>query len=70
MDPDAAYYEMYCAMRDGDFPKARAMANNLKNWLDRGGFYPQKYSRVEVISYLSSVLRRTVCNVSECQMVV
>jgi len=59
MDPDDAYLEMYFSMEGEDYPRARELALGLKNWLDRGGFYPQKYSRVEVDSYLLSVLRRT-----------
>lgn len=60
MDPDACYYEMYCHMRDGEYVQAREHALNLKDWLDKGGFYPIKYSQVEVDAYLASVLRRTV----------
>jgi len=59
MDPDVCYYETYCLMRDGEYVNAREHALNLKEWLDKGGFYPKKYSRVEVDSYVLSVLRRT-----------
>ena len=59
MDPDEAYYQLYQAMKDKDFATARQCAQDLKQWLGRDGFYPVKYSRVEVDAYLASVLRRT-----------
>ena len=59
MDPDTTYYAMFAAMRDGLFKLARAHAIKLQNWLMAGGCYPIRYSRVEVESYLKSVLRRT-----------
>ena len=61
MDPDVCYYDMFAAMRDSDYLKARGLAKALKNWLKCGGFYPQKYCKVEVDAYLASVLRRTSC---------
>lgn len=59
MDPTTCYLEMYEAMRDGDHETARERAIALKEWLDRGGFYPPRYTQVEVDSYLRNVLRRT-----------
>ncbi len=59
MDPDVCYYEMFCAMRDKDFRTARDRAIDLNHWLFKGGFYPQKYSKVEVDSYLANVMKRT-----------
>lgn len=59
MDPTACYLEMYEAMRHGDHETARERALALKEWLDRGGFYPPRYTQVEVDSYLRNVLRRT-----------
>ena len=59
MDPDATYYEMFAAMRDGKLAEARQHALDLREWLDKGGFYPQRYSKQEVDAYLASVLRRT-----------
>jgi hypothetical protein len=59
MDPTTCYLEMYEAMRDGDHETARERALALKEWLDRGGFYPPRYTHVEVDSYLRHVLRRT-----------
>lgn len=59
MDPDETYYQMFCAMRDFDHETAREHAQNLSEWLSKGGCWPQKYSRVEVAAYIISVIRRT-----------
>ena len=59
MDPTAAYQDCYEAMRARDFETARQRAVDLRQWLGKGGFYPPKYSKVEVDSYVASVLRRT-----------
>ena len=59
MDPTQCYLEMYAAMQAGDFVTARERALALREWLDRGGFYPPTYSQTEVRAYLASVLRRT-----------
>ena len=59
MDPTAAYLDMYEAMKEKDLETARERALGLKEWLGRGGFYPPRYSKVEVDSYLAGVLRRT-----------
>lgn len=60
MDPTICYLEMYEAMKAGDHQTARQRALELKQWLDRGGFYPTSYTRTEVDAYLANVLRRTV----------
>lgn len=59
MDPTTCYLEMYEAMRDGDHETARERALALREWLDKGGFYPPRYTRTEVNAYLANVLRRT-----------
>ena len=59
MDPTAAYLEMFNAMKVKDHETARERALDLKEWLGKGGFYPPRYSRVEVDAYLANVLRRT-----------
>jgi len=59
MDPTAAYLEMFAAMNERDFETARERALGLREWLGRGGFYPPRYSKVEVDAYLARVLRRT-----------
>lgn len=46
-------------MKEGDLATARERALALKEWLDRGGFYPPNYTEVEVRSYLANVLRHT-----------
>jgi hypothetical protein len=65
MDPDETYRAMYFAMCEKKFQDARDNAMALKGWLSAGGFYPQNSTKVEVDSYLSSVLRRTRCICSE-----
>lgn len=59
MDPTQCYLEMYEAMRQGDLATARELAESLRDWLAKDGFYPPNYSRIEVDAYLASVLRRT-----------
>jgi hypothetical protein len=59
MDPTTAYLEMFDAMKQKDSETARERALGLKEWLGRGGFYPPRYSRVEVDAYVANVLRRT-----------
>jgi len=59
MDPTAAYLQMFEAMKEKDLETARERALGLKEWFGRGGFYPPRYSRVEVDAYLADVLRRT-----------
>ena len=59
MDPTTAYLEMFAAMKNKDLETAREHALGLREWLGRGGFYPPRYSRVEVDAYLANVLRRT-----------
>lgn len=59
MDPTECYLEMYEAMKVKDFATARERAVALRAWLDRGGFYPPRYSQTEVDAYLANVLRRT-----------
>ncbi|MFO7906044.1 MAG: hypothetical protein R6U98_25520 [Pirellulaceae bacterium] len=59
MDPDTCYLKIYESMRDGDLITGREHALALKEWLDKGGFFPKRYSREEVTAYLAHVLRRT-----------
>jgi hypothetical protein len=59
MDPSVCYLEMQEAMQHGDHHIARERALALRDWLDRGGFYPPRYSEVEVDAYVRNVLRRT-----------
>lgn len=59
MDPTTCYLEMYEAMRHDDHEAAREKALALREWLDKGGFYPPRYTKTEVDAYLANVLRRT-----------
>jgi len=62
MDPTQCYLEMFDAMRNGDFAAARERALALRDWLDRGGFYPPNYTHAEVRGCLANVLRRTAAS--------
>ena len=59
MDPTTAYLAMFEAMKDNDLETARERAVDLREWLGKGGFYPPKYSKVEIDAYVANVLRRT-----------
>lgn len=59
MDPKQCYLEILEAMKQGDLATARERAQDLKQWLDRGGFCPPDYTADEVRSYLATVLHRT-----------
>ena len=59
MAPTPCYLEVYEAIRDSDHKTAHQRALALEEWLDRGGFYPPRYTQVEVDSYLRNGLRRT-----------
>ncbi len=58
MDPIPCYEEMSEAMRNGDYDTARERAEALSSWIERGGFYPNSYTKAEVDGYLLSVLRQ------------
>ena len=60
MDPTKCYFEMHAAMNAGDLVSGRERALALKEWLDRGGFYPLGCAAIDVDAYLADVLRRTV----------
>lgn len=62
MDPTQCYLEMLDAMPNVDLAVARERALALREWLDRGGFYPQTHSRATVHSNLADVLRQTKRN--------
>jgi len=59
MDPTQCFLEMNDAMRDGDWETARERALALRDWLDRGGFYPAGIRPAEVLTRLATVLRRS-----------
>ena len=59
MDPDACYKEMNEALRSGDLLTARIRAEDLKNWIDRGGFFPKNATADGVIATITEILRLT-----------
>ena len=58
MDPSQCYREMFDAMQDGDLATARDRALDLRNWLERGGFYPPGFAETEVLDSVGEVLLR------------
>lgn len=58
MDPTECYLAMFAAMRDGNLGQAQEHAEALRDWLERGGFYPPNYAKEAVVGYLCSVCRR------------
>jgi hypothetical protein len=58
MDPTQCYLEMMDAIRDGELATARERALALRDWLERGGFYPANFGDAEVRSKLADVLRQ------------
>lgn len=59
MDPTTCYQEMLDAMHHRDFDTARDRAIALKDWLNRGGFYPTGHDREEVHQRLAEALWNT-----------
>lgn len=58
MDPNAAYREMCEFVNINDMASAREKAIQLKDWLDRGGFYPVYCLKSDVDHYIQNILRR------------
>lgn len=59
MDPTQCYLEMCDAMQEGNLATARERALDLREWLERGDFYPPDFSESEIHDYLGAVLLRT-----------
>jgi hypothetical protein len=59
MDPTQCYLEMMEAMRDGDLTTAHGRALALRDWLERGGFYPPEYNPSEIRTSITDVLRQS-----------
>lgn len=51
MDPTACWNEMLDALRDGDRETARDRANDLYDWLGRGGFAPVTKSDMRRVDF-------------------
>jgi hypothetical protein len=56
MDPTQCYRDLLAALGEGNRSMARARA--LKEWLDRGGFWPHNYDPAEVRANLNQLLSR------------
>lgn len=58
MDPTQCYRELLAALGEGNRSTARERARALKEWLDRGGFWPLNYDPAEVRANLDQLLSR------------
>jgi hypothetical protein len=77
MDPQTAWNELRTATRAGDWEAARELAQDLLDWLDRGGFPPLVRAgasadparrRAVVRRYCRSAIRRAVAaDVPPCE---
>ena len=47
MDPDACLRRLSEALEDGDLEEAKHAAQDLRDWLDKGGFAPRPLSKVD-----------------------
>lgn len=59
MDPNACYQEMNEAVQSGDLSTARMRAEDLKHWIDRGGFCPTGTTVDELMTTIAGILRIT-----------
>lgn len=59
MDPDRCYADMLHDFNLYEYETAREHALALRQWLDRGGFYPRYTPRPEVDAWLAHVLHKT-----------
>lgn len=59
MDPTACYRSMCYAFEAGDYETAVEAAENLVNWLRRGGFPPEGVSAKKAAQKARSILRES-----------
>jgi hypothetical protein len=59
MDPNATFKALTQACKDKDFVAMNDHASSLRDWLDKGGFPPDGYSRAYVLGCIEHTLRRT-----------
>ena len=58
MDPNATYAEMLAADAAGAYDDARELAIALKEWIGKGGFYPDGHNRLDVFRKLQDIIYR------------
>lgn len=54
MDPNICFAKMLADYGDGDFESARECAMDLREWLDKGGFYPMGYVATGLVLRLTA----------------
>lgn len=59
MDPTACFNSMVSAFEAGDYETAVEAADNLVNWLRRGGFQPEGISAKQALRRAKSILRES-----------
>ncbi|WP_254509545.1 hypothetical protein [Anatilimnocola floriformis] len=59
MDPTQAYLDLCDALNAGDLVAARELAQVLKEWFARGGFYPTLHERADIDAAVANALART-----------
>ena len=64
MNPNACLCDIFNALADGDFVTAAERADDLREWLDKGGYYPgaeifQRSSVEAVVGYVGQLTART-----------
>lgn len=65
MDPHATWHEMLNAMIDGDYANASEHADNLCNWIEKGGFFEMKVAgRKMDQSDLKEILNTMRCGIN------
>ena len=58
MDPTQTYLDMCHALNTGDLAAARERAIALREWLARGGFYPEGQSPEAINATIAQVIAR------------
>ncbi len=53
MDPNVAYYAMVEALMANDFITAREHADDLRTWLNGGGFPPSPSNAIALINLVA-----------------
>lgn len=59
MDPTTCYRDLLAALNAGETDEAFELAENLKTWLDRGGFYPEGYLVDDVNRSIAKALNQS-----------
>ena len=61
MDPDACFSELLLALAEGDLLTAGERAEDLRNWIVAGGFYPGggKIRQAAIDAFITWAIERT-----------